>query len=47
MSFIVGAVAMDDIEVFAIPEYIVLQRGNESLWCNRNNGTLSPQLGKR
>jgi len=37
---------MSEIEVFAIPEYIVLQKGNESLWCNRNDGTLRPQLGK-
>ena len=38
---------MGDVDVFANPEYIVLQKGNNSLWCSRKNGELTPKTGKR
>ena len=34
---------MGDVAVFATPDYIVLQRGKNSLWCSRKNGNLTPK----
>ena len=38
---------MGDVDVFATPENIVLQKGKDSLWCSRKNGELTPKTGKR
>lgn len=37
---------MGDIDVFATPEDIILQKGNETLWCSRKSGELIPKTGK-
>ena len=37
---------MGDVDVFATQDHIVLQKGNNSLWCSRKNGDLTPKTGK-
>lgn len=32
--------------MFATPEDIILQKGDNTLWCSRSNGELTPKIGK-